>query len=200
MGKILHFVLICFFPIRMSDYNHTQALFTMLNSLIHYWIPDKLTAEHSSSFKSHIFQSVTSSNYKNPHSDYLVLCGKFSPDDAKFHLFVYKLSWMQVFFLFNNVCSTSLESSYLRTKYESSISVLVRRLTSGMENTLFQYVSFNSLHGVIVCPTTSENLSTGGAVHLEVIKAFHNSCLVIRRMFQPYYKQVGNSYALLLQR
>lgn len=73
------------------------------------------------------------------------------------------------------------------------IAVYFSRLTSGKENTLFNYVTFDSFNGVLVCPMSNDPTFRCGAAHTEVLKTFHNTCLTIRRMFLPYYKQVGST-------
>ena len=65
------------------------------------------------------------------------------------------------------------------------------RLTSGTENTLFHYVSWDSFHGIVVCPSDGDAPSTGGPVHSQVLDTFHKTCLSMRRLFSPYYKQVS---------
>ena len=65
------------------------------------------------------------------------------------------------------------------------------RLTGGAENTLFHYVSWDSFHGIVVCPSDGDTPSPSGAVHAEVVNSFHKTCLSIRKLFSPYYKQVS---------
>ena len=64
------------------------------------------------------------------------------------------------------------------------------RLTGGTENTLFHYASWDSFHGIVVCPSDGDAPSTGGPVHAEILDTFHKTCLSMRRLFSPYYKQV----------
>ena len=66
------------------------------------------------------------------------------------------------------------------------------RLTGGTENTLFHYVSWDSFHGIVVCPSDGDTPSTSGPVHAEVLNTFHKTCLSMRRLFSPYYKQVSS--------
>ena len=66
------------------------------------------------------------------------------------------------------------------------------RLTGGTENTLFHYVSWDSFHGIVVCPSDGDAPSTSGPVHAEVLNTFHKTCLSMRRLFSPYYKQVSS--------
>ena len=65
------------------------------------------------------------------------------------------------------------------------------RVTSGAENTLFHYLSWDSFHGIVVCPREGDTPSTGAAVHAEVVSTFHKTCLSMRRLFSSYYKQVS---------
>ena len=65
------------------------------------------------------------------------------------------------------------------------------RLTGGTENTLFHYVSWDSFQGIVVCPSDGDTPSPSGAVHAEVVNSFHKTCLSIRSLFSPYYKQVS---------
>ena len=64
------------------------------------------------------------------------------------------------------------------------------RLTAGIDNTLFHYVSWDSFHGIVVCPNDGDAPTTGGLVHAEVVSTFQKTCLSMRRLFSPYYKQV----------
>ena len=64
------------------------------------------------------------------------------------------------------------------------------RLTAGIDNTLFHYVSWDSFHGIVVCPNDGDAPTTGGLVHAEVVNTFQKTCLSMRRLFSPYYKQV----------
>lgn len=65
------------------------------------------------------------------------------------------------------------------------------RLTCGAENTLFHYLSWDSFHGIVICPSDGDAPATRGVVHAEVVNTFHKTCLSMRRLFSPYYKQVG---------
>lgn len=67
--------------------------------------------------------------------------------------------------------------------------MVTAKLTGGTENTLFHYVSWDSFHGVVVCPSDGDAPITGGVVHAEVVNTFHKTCLSMRRLFSPYYKQ-----------
>lgn len=65
------------------------------------------------------------------------------------------------------------------------------RVTSGAENTLFHYLSWDSFHGIVVCPRDGDTPSAGATVHAEVVSTFHKTCLSMRRLFSSYYKQVS---------
>lgn len=65
------------------------------------------------------------------------------------------------------------------------------RVTSGAENTLFHYLSWDSFHGIVVCPRDGDTPSPGATVHAEVVSTFHKTCLSMRRLFSSYYKQVS---------
>lgn len=67
--------------------------------------------------------------------------------------------------------------------------VVTGKLTAGIDNTLFHYVSWDSFHGIVVCPNDSDAPTTGGLVHAEVVNTFQKTCLSMRRLFSPYYKQ-----------
>ncbi|XP_031556946.1 protein inturned-like isoform X2 [Actinia tenebrosa] len=82
----------------------------------------------------------------------------------------------------------SLRKSFTESPFEISHSHN-SRLTSGKENTLLNYVTFDSFNGVLVCPISNDPTFRCGTVHTEVLKTFHNTCLTIRRLFLPYYKQ-----------
>lgn len=68
-------------------------------------------------------------------------------------------------------------------------SMVTSKLTCGAENTLFHYLSWDSFHGIVVCPSDGDAPTTGGVVHAEVVNTFHKTCLSMRRLFSPYYKQ-----------
>ncbi|XP_073252830.1 protein inturned-like isoform X3 [Porites lutea] len=67
--------------------------------------------------------------------------------------------------------------------------VVTGKLTGGIDNTLFHYVSWDSFHGIVVCPNDGDAPTTGGLVHAEVVNTFQKTCLSMRRLFSPYYKQ-----------
>lgn len=63
------------------------------------------------------------------------------------------------------------------------------KLTCGADNTLFHYLSWDSFHGIVVCPGDEDSPSSAGVIHAEVVRTFHKTCLSMRRLFSPYYKQ-----------
>ncbi|KAL8207022.1 UNVERIFIED_CONTAM: hypothetical protein K2H54_040124 [Gekko kuhli] len=58
------------------------------------------------------------------------------------------------------------------------------KLTSGPENTLFHYISLETMHGIFITPTHTEVAQFGGTLHPQLIKNFHRCCLSIRSLFQ----------------
>ncbi|XP_060102794.1 protein inturned isoform X2 [Heteronotia binoei] len=60
----------------------------------------------------------------------------------------------------------------------------VMKLTSGPENTLFHYISLETMHGIFITPTHIEVAQLGGTIHSQLIKNFHRCCLSIRSLFQ----------------
>uniref|UniRef100_A0A803YAD7 Protein inturned n=1 Tax=Meleagris gallopavo TaxID=9103 RepID=A0A803YAD7_MELGA len=58
------------------------------------------------------------------------------------------------------------------------------KLTSGPENTLFHYLSLETMHGIFITPTHKEVARLGGSIHPQLIENFHRCCLSIRSVFQ----------------
>ncbi|KAK6493907.1 protein inturned isoform X1 [Huso huso] len=58
------------------------------------------------------------------------------------------------------------------------------KLTSGSENTLFHYVSMETVQGIFITPTHREVAQLSGSIHPQLIKNFHRCCLSIRSVFQ----------------
>ncbi|KAM6220419.1 protein inturned isoform 2-T2 [Rhynchocyon petersi] len=58
------------------------------------------------------------------------------------------------------------------------------KLTSGPENTLFHYVALETVQGIFITPTHEEVAQLSSAVHSQLIRNFHQSCLSIRAVFQ----------------
>nr|XP_033794728.1 protein inturned isoform X2 [Geotrypetes seraphini]XP_033794737.1 protein inturned isoform X2 [Geotrypetes seraphini]XP_033794747.1 protein inturned isoform X2 [Geotrypetes seraphini] len=58
------------------------------------------------------------------------------------------------------------------------------KLTSGSENTLFHYLSLETVQGIYICPTHKEVAQLSGSIHPQLIKNFHRCCLSIRSVFQ----------------
>ncbi|XP_069781344.1 protein inturned isoform X2 [Narcine bancroftii] len=60
----------------------------------------------------------------------------------------------------------------------------IKKLTSGSENTLFHYISLETLQGIFITPTHTEVAHLNGSIHSQLIKNFHRCCLSIRSVFQ----------------
>ncbi|XP_050802243.1 protein inturned isoform X5 [Gopherus flavomarginatus] len=60
----------------------------------------------------------------------------------------------------------------------------VVKLTSGPENTLFHYISLETMQGIFITPTHKEVQQLSGSIHPQLIKNFHRCCLSIRSIFQ----------------
>ncbi|KAJ7421424.1 hypothetical protein BTVI_18236 [Pitangus sulphuratus] len=58
------------------------------------------------------------------------------------------------------------------------------RLTSGPENTLFHYLSLETMQGIFITPTHKEVAQLGGSIHPQLIQNFYRCCLSIRSIFQ----------------
>ncbi|NXS33226.1 INTU protein, partial [Pomatostomus ruficeps] len=58
------------------------------------------------------------------------------------------------------------------------------KLTSGPENTLFHYLSLETMQGIFITPTHKEVAQLGGSIHPQLIENFHQCCLSIRSIFQ----------------
>uniref|UniRef100_A0A8B9QWY5 Protein inturned n=1 Tax=Anas platyrhynchos TaxID=8839 RepID=A0A8B9QWY5_ANAPL len=58
------------------------------------------------------------------------------------------------------------------------------KLTSGPENTLFHYLSLETMQGIFITPTHKEVAQLGGSIHPQLIENFHRCCLSIRSVFQ----------------
>ncbi|XP_043917607.1 protein inturned isoform X2 [Protopterus annectens] len=57
------------------------------------------------------------------------------------------------------------------------------KLTSGPENTLFHYISMETIQGILITPTHREVAQLSGSIHPQLIKNFHRCCLSIRSVF-----------------
>jgi len=57
-------------------------------------------------------------------------------------------------------------------------------LTSGEGNTLFNYMSFDSILGVVVCPTLNELMTDESVEHRQLLSTFYTTCMSIRDLFQ----------------
>ncbi|XP_061441064.1 protein inturned isoform X2 [Rhineura floridana] len=60
----------------------------------------------------------------------------------------------------------------------------VMKLTSGPENTLFHYISLETMHGIFITPTHAEVAQLSGTIHPQLVKNFYRCCLSIRSIFQ----------------
>ncbi|KAF6026528.1 INTU [Bugula neritina] len=69
-----------------------------------------------------------------------------------------------------NINSASKENSFM--------------LTSGEGNTLFNYMSFDSILGVVVCPTLNELMTDDFVEHRQLLSTFYTTCMSIRYLFQ----------------
>uniref|UniRef100_A0A8D2JI46 Protein inturned n=1 Tax=Varanus komodoensis TaxID=61221 RepID=A0A8D2JI46_VARKO len=72
----------------------------------------------------------------------------------------------------------------------------IMKLTSGPENTLFHYISLETMHGIFITPTHAEVTQLCGTIHPQLIKNFHRCCLSIRSIFQQTMrksKRTGSS-------
>ncbi|NXK90552.1 INTU protein, partial [Formicarius rufipectus] len=58
------------------------------------------------------------------------------------------------------------------------------KLTSGAENTLFHYLSLETMQGIFITPTHKEVAQLGGSIHPQLIENFYRCCLSIRSVFQ----------------
>ncbi|NXQ28709.1 INTU protein, partial [Alaudala cheleensis] len=58
------------------------------------------------------------------------------------------------------------------------------KLTSGPENTLFHYLSLETMQGIFITPTHREVAQLGGSIHPQIIENFYQCCLSIRSIFQ----------------
>ncbi|XP_075277065.1 protein inturned isoform X2 [Opisthocomus hoazin] len=58
------------------------------------------------------------------------------------------------------------------------------KLTSGPENTLFHYLSLETMQGIFITPTHKEVARLGGTIHPQLIENFYRCCLSIRSVFQ----------------
>ncbi|NWI46004.1 INTU protein, partial [Picathartes gymnocephalus] len=63
------------------------------------------------------------------------------------------------------------------------------KLTSGPENTLFHYLSLETMQGIFITPTHKEVAQLGGSIHPQLIENFYQCCLSIRSIFQQSMKK-----------
>ncbi|XP_078395799.1 protein inturned isoform X2 [Cetorhinus maximus] len=76
----------------------------------------------------------------------------------------------------------SMKKSLSEQETEEMSSMM--KLTSGSENTLFYYISLETVQGIFIAPTHTEVAQLSGSVHSQLIKNFHRCCLSIRSVFQ----------------
>uniref|UniRef100_A0A8C3SS67 Protein inturned n=1 Tax=Chelydra serpentina TaxID=8475 RepID=A0A8C3SS67_CHESE len=69
------------------------------------------------------------------------------------------------------------------------------KLTSGPENTLFHYISLETMQGIFITPTHKEVQQLSGSIHPQLIKNFHRCCLSIRSIFQQAVMKEKNKNA-----
>ncbi|NWV20743.1 INTU protein, partial [Origma solitaria] len=58
------------------------------------------------------------------------------------------------------------------------------KLIPGPENTLFHYLSLETMQGIFITPTHKEVAQLGGSIHPQLIENFYQCCLSIRSIFQ----------------
>ncbi|OWK52155.1 Protein inturned [Lonchura striata] len=63
------------------------------------------------------------------------------------------------------------------------------KLTSGPENTLFHYLSLETMQGIFITPTHKEVAQLGGSIHPQLIENFYQCCLSIHSIFQQSMKK-----------
>ncbi|XP_051900568.1 protein inturned isoform X2 [Pristis pectinata] len=76
----------------------------------------------------------------------------------------------------------SMKKSLPETETEEMYNI--KKLTSGSENTLFHYISLETVQGIFITPTHTEVAHLNGSIHSQLIKNFHRCCLSIRSVFQ----------------
>ncbi|XP_067898935.1 protein inturned isoform X2 [Heterodontus francisci] len=76
----------------------------------------------------------------------------------------------------------SMKKSLSETENEEMYSIT--KLTSGSENTLFYYISLETVQGIFIAPTHTEVAHLNGSIHSQLIKNFHHCCISIRSVFQ----------------
>ncbi|NXB75620.1 INTU protein, partial [Donacobius atricapilla] len=69
------------------------------------------------------------------------------------------------------------------------------KLTSGPENTLFHYLSLETMQGIFITPTHKEVAQLGGSIHPQLIENFYQCCLSIRSIFQQSMRKEKNKKA-----
>nr|XP_020637163.1 protein inturned isoform X1 [Pogona vitticeps] len=85
-----------------------------------------------------------------------------------------------------NVLSNPFNLGTLKKNFSEKEAELynVMKLTSGPENTLFHYISLETMHGIFITPTHAEVEQLCGTIHRQLMKNFHRCCLSIRSILQ----------------
>ncbi|XP_072351780.1 protein inturned isoform X3 [Scyliorhinus torazame] len=86
----------------------------------------------------------------------------------------------------------SMKKSLSETETEEMLSIT--KLTSGSENTLFYYISLETVQGIFLAPTHTDITQLNGSVHSQLIKNFHRCCLSIRSVFQQTLDKQERKY------
>ncbi|XP_032870835.1 protein inturned isoform X4 [Amblyraja radiata] len=81
----------------------------------------------------------------------------------------------------------SMKKSLLETETEEMYNI--KKLTSGSENTLFHYISSETVQGIFIMPTHTEVAHLNSSLHSQLIKNFHRCCLSIRSVFQHTWEK-----------
>ncbi|NWX24536.1 INTU protein, partial [Aegotheles bennettii] len=72
----------------------------------------------------------------------------------------------------------------LRKNLSEKDTELLNAIKSGPENTLFHYLSLETMQGIFITPTHKEVARLGGSIHPQLIENFYRCCLSIRSVFQ----------------
>ena len=93
-----------------------------------------------------------------------------------------------------------MEQSVLTNQYDftATQNSLACRVTSGCENTLFQYIQFDQSEGVYICPTQQDLLRVNSSLNSQVLNNFQKACMEIRKVLHGSGEQVMLSNILKL--
>ncbi|XP_069129430.1 protein inturned-like isoform X2 [Argopecten irradians] len=72
----------------------------------------------------------------------------------------------------------------LTTVSDENKSVYPIKVSRGVDNVLFNYLNFDGMEGVYVCPTPQEMSLSQGTLHSQVLHNFNTACLQLRKRFQ----------------